>query len=181
MNEVIGCGKLEVFTELKQHFGTDDAHSHISFFAEKKQVQKRESRVGGNDEIFRAYEASELKDEPKKKEKDKKKRKDKNKDKKPQGITTILDKHIQGMKVKDIRPLHLNVMDNTKVKQLFKDAKNRFNLRFHDNKPLRRLTSLFSRGTQIKLKEIEESDIDYFGQQALVRYNDDVSQANTTD
>ena len=38
MNEVIGCGKLEVFTELKQHFGTDDAHSHISFFAEKKQV-----------------------------------------------------------------------------------------------------------------------------------------------
>ena len=36
MNEVIGCGKLEVFTELKQHFGTDEAHSHISIFAEKK-------------------------------------------------------------------------------------------------------------------------------------------------
>lgn len=83
MNEVIGCGKLEVFHDLKQHFGTDDAHTHISIFSEKKQVQKRESRLGGNDEIFRAYEQSELKaeDQSKKKVKDKKKKKEEKKPK----------------------------------------------------------------------------------------------------
>ena len=58
------------------------------------------------------------------------------------------------------------------VKEYFKKTKNKYNLRFYDNRPLKRLSSLFTRETQIRIKEMESSDIDYFSMQALQRKGD---------
>lgn len=65
------------------------------------------------------------------------------------------------MRVKEIRPLHVDLMKEEEMKEHFKKYGRRLNLRFYDNNPLRRLTSLFTRSTQIKLKEIEGSEIDF--------------------
>jgi len=51
------------------------------------------------------------------------------------------------MRVKEIRPLHVDLMKELELKEHFKKFGRRLNLRFYDNNPLRRLTSLFTRGT----------------------------------
>jgi hypothetical protein len=93
-----------------------------------------------------------------KKDKDKKKGL---KEKKSNSLSAQLKKFIKTMRVKEIRPLHVDLMKETELKEHFKKFGRRLNLRFYDNNPLRRLTSLFTRGTQIKLKEIEGSEIDF--------------------
>ena len=76
-NQTIGTGKLEVFDNLKQHFGNDDGHSHISMFNEKRTTKKQERGLVENDEAFKAYENLNEREEAKEKKKDKKKKKDK--------------------------------------------------------------------------------------------------------
>jgi len=51
--------------------------------------------------------------------------------------------------MKEIRPLHLDITLGTKeqVKEFALAQKHKFSLRFYDNRPMRRLTSLFTRGT----------------------------------
>ena len=68
------------------------------------------------------------------------------------------------MKLKEIRPLHLDdILDNLKdVASLARAAKRKHTLRFYDNRPLKRFTRLFSRNTQIQIKELENADIDVF-------------------
>jgi len=51
------------------------------------------------------------------------------------------------MKVKEIRPLHIDLMKDADLTEHFKKHGRRLNLRFYDNNPLRRLSSLFTRGT----------------------------------
>lgn len=60
-------------------------------------------------------------------------------------------------------------MDKNAQKDYYKKSKSKHNLRFYDNRPLKRLSSLFTRETQIRIKEMENSDIDYFTMQALQR------------
>lgn len=43
-----------------------------------------------------------------------------------------------------------------------RSAKRKFTLRFYDNRPLKRFTGLFSRSTQIQIKELENADIDIY-------------------
>ena len=38
MNQVLGSGKLEVFNDLKQHFGVNESASHISLLTDAKKV-----------------------------------------------------------------------------------------------------------------------------------------------
>jgi len=59
-----------------------------------------------------------------------------------------LDRHLS-MKMKEIRPLHLDINVGTKeqIRDFASKNKNKFTLRFYDNRPMRRLTSLFTRGT----------------------------------
>ncbi len=75
----------------------------------------------------------------------------------------LLEKHLK-MKLKEIRPLHLDDKLETKaqVLNLVKSAKRKHTLRFYDNRPLKRFTGLFSRSTQIQIKELENADIDIF-------------------
>ena len=158
-NQTIGTGKLEVFDNLKQHFGNDDGHSHISMFNEKRTTKKQERGLVENDEAFKAYENLNEREEAKEKKKDKKKKKDKQE--KQHKIANVLEKHVKSLKVKEIRPLHLDAMDNDKLKDYFKKSKNNFCLKYYDNRPLKRLSSLFTRSTQIKLREVEDHDIDF--------------------
>ena len=131
-------------------------------FGDKEKVIRQESQLIKNDEVFKAYENIEEKDEKKhKKDKDKKKKKHERSNKQTL-IANVLEKHVRSLKVKEIRPLHLDTMNADQLKDYFKKSKQNFNLRYYDNRPLKRLSSLFTRGTQIKIKEVEDQDIDYY-------------------
>ena len=117
MNEVLGSGKLEMFNQLKQHFGTEDAASHISLLSDAKKGQKRESKIAGNDDVLNAYQSCDIPEGPttididgKKNKKDKKKRK-LDKSERQKANANVLEKFVKNLKVKEIRPLHLDSMD----------------------------------------------------------------------
>ena len=177
MNNVLGSGNLAVFNDLKQHFAVEDAASHISLLSDAKKVQKRESKLGGNDEVLNTLEQlhieevdgnPDLKDKKKDKDKDKdKKKKRADKSERQKAIANVLEKYVRGVRLKEIRPLHLDAMSTSEMKEFYRQSKSRFNLRFYDNRPLKRLSSLFTRETQIRIKEMENADIDYFSMQAL--------------
>jgi hypothetical protein len=68
------------------------------------------------------------------------------------------------MKLKEIRPLHLDDKLGTHEdrEKFYNQYKKSRLLKFYDNKPLQRMTSLFLRPTQIQIKELESADIDFF-------------------
>ena len=150
MNKVLGSGNLQVFNDLKQHFGVDDSTSHISLLSEVKKVQKRDTKLIGNDEVFNAYEqcsvvsTNEVEIKQSKKDKDKKKKKIE-KQERQKAIANVLEKFVKLTRVKEIRPLHLDTKESAALKEFYKKTKSKLNLRFYDNRPLKRLSSLFTR------------------------------------
>ena len=92
-------------------------------FGDKKKVIRQESQLIKNDEVFKAYENIEEKDEKKhKKDKDKKKKKHERSNKQTL-IANVLEKHVRSLKVKEIRPLHLDTMNPEQLKDYFKKSK----------------------------------------------------------
>lgn len=122
MNNVLGSGKLDVFNDLKQHFAVEDAASHISLLTDTKKVQRRESKIAGNDDVLNTLEQlnmPEFDNKTDKKDKDKKRRKDV-KSERQKANANVLEKYVKGLRVKEIRPLHLDAMNTGSLKDFYR-------------------------------------------------------------
>lgn len=64
-------------------------------------------------------------------------------------------------RVKDIKPQHLERYKPNELMKLAQNSEAKFNLKFYENHPLKRLTRLFTKVSWLKLTEIDPANIDF--------------------
>ena len=72
-----------------------------------------------------------------------------------------LDKFLKEMKLKDIKPQHLERYKPADLKMISQKSSKVFNLNYYETHPLKRLTRLFTRTSWLRLAEIDPANIDF--------------------
>ena len=75
--------------------------------------------------------------------------------------TNTLEQFLKDNNVKKYKPLHLERYKETDIKAFAKKSELKFNLKFYETHPLKRLTRLFTKVSWLKLAEIDPANIDF--------------------